>query len=93
MIIGTANYMSPEQAKGEAVDARTDIFSFGVVLYEMLSGHLPFAGKTPMEIIAAMIHKEPLPLDDRTFRRKLQKIIDKCLAKTETNAIKLSRMC
>lgn len=62
MIIGMANYMSPEQAKGQTVDARSDIYSFGVVLYEMISGHLPFNGETPMEIIAAVINKEPLPL-------------------------------
>lgn len=80
MIIGTANYMSPEQAKGEAVDARTDIFSFGVVLYEMLSGHLPFAGKTPMEIIGAVIHKEPLPLATEVAP-EITKIIDRCLRK------------
>jgi serine/threonine protein kinase len=80
MIIGTANYMSPEQAKGETVDARTDIFSFGVVLYEMMAGHLPFAGKTPMEIIGAVIHKEPLPLDENV-PPEITEIINKCLRK------------
>lgn len=62
MIIGTANYMSPEQAKGEAVDARSDIFSFGAVLYEMLTGKKAFAGASPMETIALILHKEPAPL-------------------------------
>ena len=80
MIIGTANYMSPEQAKGEAIDARTDIFSFGAVLYEMLSGHLPFEGQTPMEIIGAVIHKEPLPLD-KNIPLEIERIIGKSLRK------------
>ncbi|NNE98058.1 MAG: protein kinase [Pyrinomonadaceae bacterium] len=80
MIIGTANYMSPEQAKGEVVDARTDIFSFGVVLYEMIAGHLPFGGKTPMEIIGAVIHKEPKPMD-KEVPGELQRIISKTLRK------------
>jgi serine/threonine-protein kinase len=80
MIIGTANYMSPEQAKGEAIDARTDIFSFGAVLYEMISGHLPFEGKTPMEIIGVVIHKEPLPLDKNT-PPEIERIIGKSLRK------------
>ena len=80
MIIGTANYMSPEQAKGKEVDARTDIFSFGVVLYEMLAGHLPFEGETPMEIIGAVIHKEPKPMDEEV-PGELQRIISKTLRK------------
>ncbi|NNF00050.1 MAG: protein kinase, partial [Pyrinomonadaceae bacterium] len=81
MIIGTANYMSPEQAKGQEVDARTDIFSFGVLLYEMITGHLPFEGETPMEIIAAIINKEPKPLSDSEIPADLQKIISKTLRK------------
>jgi serine/threonine-protein kinase len=80
MIIGTANYMSPEQAKGEEVDKRTDIFSFGVVLYEMLTGHLPFEGKTPMEIIGAVIHKEPILIDEEV-PSELKRIITKTLRK------------
>lgn len=83
LIIGTANYMSPEQAKGEAIDARTDIFSFGAVLYEMLAGRLPFEGKSPMEIIGAVIHKEPRPLDKNT-PPEIEKIIGKSLRKDRT---------
>ena len=80
MIIGTANYMSPEQAKGKEVDARTDIFSFGVVLYEMIAGHLPFSGETPMEIISSILKDEPKPLDD-DIPNEISKIINKCLRK------------
>lgn len=80
MIIGTANYMSPEQAKGIAVDARSDIFSFGVMLYEMISGKLPFAGETSLEMIVAILHKEPMPLKTEV-PAEIQKIINKCLRK------------
>ncbi len=81
MIIGTANYMSPEQGKGKEVDARTDIFSFGVVLYEMVSGHLPFEGGSPMEIIAAILHKEPKPMAAAGLPPEIEKIISKAMRK------------
>ena len=81
MIIGTANYMSPEQAKGKEVDKRTDIFSFGVVLYEMIAGYLPFEGETSMEMIAAIINKEPKPLNNSSVPPEIQTIISKSLRK------------
>jgi eukaryotic-like serine/threonine-protein kinase len=80
MIIGTANYMSPEQAKGKVVDARTDIFSFGVVLYEMIAGHLPFEGENALEMIGAILHKEPKALNP-DVPTQITKIIIKCLRK------------
>jgi serine/threonine protein kinase/tetratricopeptide (TPR) repeat protein len=61
-VMGTANYMSPEQAKGTQVDERTDLWSLGAVLYEMVTGHVPFAGETPTETISLILQKEPAPL-------------------------------
>jgi serine/threonine protein kinase len=60
-VLGTAAYMSPEQARGEAVDARSDIFSLGVTLYEMTTGQVPFRGRTGMDTLAAVLEKEPAP--------------------------------
>src|SRR4029453_9535931 len=62
MVMGTANYMSPEQAKGIDVDARTDLWSLGAVLYEMITGKGPFAGDTPTESLSLILQKEPVPL-------------------------------
>ncbi|MDH3492147.1 MAG: FlgO family outer membrane protein [Acidobacteriota bacterium] len=81
MIIGTANYMSPEQAKGKEVDSRTDIFSFGVLLYQMITGELPFDGESPLEIIGSILNKEPKRLSNEDVPADLRKIINKTLRK------------
>ena len=66
MILGTARYMSPEQARGMQLDGRCDIFSMGVVLYEMLTGAAPFIGHTPSDVLAAILTFDPLPLSRNT---------------------------
>ena len=76
---GTASYMSPEQARGERADARSDIFSLGVVMYEMVAGRLPFKGKTSVDVMHGVMHDEPPPLEGAPQR--LQQIISKALAK------------
>ncbi|MEW6129028.1 MAG: protein kinase [Acidobacteriota bacterium] len=82
-MMGTPNYMSPEQAQGLAVDARTDIFSLGIVLYEMLAGKTPFAGETASEVIAAILQNQPTPLASLLpeVPRELERIVEKMLCK------------
>jgi eukaryotic-like serine/threonine-protein kinase len=77
---GTASYMSPEQAKGEPADARSDIFSLGIVMYEMLTGKLPFRGKSSVDVMHAVMHEEPAALGDG-YPARLQQVLSKTLAK------------
>jgi serine/threonine protein kinase/tetratricopeptide (TPR) repeat protein len=83
MVMGTASYMSPEQARGTDTDARTDIFSLGVVLYEMLAGRAPFTGETTADIISMLLQKEPQPLSTlaHDVPAELQHIVSKALRK------------
>jgi serine/threonine-protein kinase len=82
-VMGTANYMSPEQAKGTSVDARTDLWSLGSVLYEMVAGQLPFASETPTETISLILQREPPPLTRYApaAPAELERIVTKTLTK------------
>src|SRR5437762_6965233 len=82
-ILGTVPYMSPEQARGAQVDKGTDIWSLGVVLYEMVTGHQPFMGDTQREVMSSILEKEPPPLTSyiRQTPAELQQIISKTLRK------------
>jgi serine/threonine protein kinase/TolB-like protein/Tfp pilus assembly protein PilF len=86
IVIGTVTYMSPEQARGLRVDGRTDIFSFGVVLYEMLAGRAPFGGPTPSDVIVAILDREPQPLARSIphVTPEMQRVVSKALAKDVT---------
>jgi serine/threonine protein kinase/Tfp pilus assembly protein PilF len=83
LVLGTARYMSPEQARGQKVDARSDIWSLGVVLYEMVGGSPPFRGETPSDCIAAILTTEPPPLSGvlPDVPLKLESILQKALRK------------
>ncbi len=77
---GTAGYMSPEQVDGKKADARGDIFSFGTMLYEMLSGRRAFKRNTPVSTMAAILYAEPTPLG-RNTPRDLEKVVRRCMRK------------
>src|SRR5260370_13501661 len=81
--IGTVAYMSPEQARGEPLDARTDLFSFGVLLYEMATGRQAFSGPTWAVTVHAILGQAPVSLNESVpgLPQRLQEIIDKCLIK------------
>jgi len=85
MVFGTPEFMSPEQARGETLDGRSDIYSLGIILYELLTGKLPFEAGQPMEYIQKHIKEPPIPLaermPDREFPRGLEEVLMKTLAK------------
>src|SRR5438128_8436831 len=83
LVLGTAHYMSPEQARGQTADARSDIWSLGVVIYEMIRGIPPFSGETPSDCIASILTTEPAPLSGvlPEVPLKLESILQKALRK------------
>ena len=80
-VLGTPAYMSPEQVRGEGLDSRSDIFSLGVVLYEMTIGGRPFGGPTPADVVSAVLRTDPPPLSESSVPPALRLIIERCLRK------------
>jgi Tol biopolymer transport system component len=92
MILGTAAYMSPEQARGLPVDSRSDIFSLGSVLYEMLSGQRPFSGHTYADLISSILRQEPAPLPASSrIAPALDRIVRRCLEKSAAERFQSAR--
>jgi serine/threonine protein kinase/Tol biopolymer transport system component len=93
MVMGTVAYMSPEQARGIPVDARTDIWSVAVVLYEMVTGRTPFGGDTPTDVIVSIIDKEQPPINQylETAPPELERIVRKALRKDRDERYQLAK--
>jgi serine/threonine protein kinase len=88
-IVGTISYMSPEQAEGKKVDARSDIFSFGALLYEMVTGQRAFQGASQLSTLSAILREEPKPASQvvEGLPRELERIIARCLRKSRGTAL------
>ncbi len=92
VVLGTIGYMSPEQVRGTNADHRADIFAFGAILYEMLSGQRAFAGATPADTMTAILREDPpdLPASERHIPAGLVRIVDRCLEKKFQLALPVS---
>jgi serine/threonine-protein kinase len=90
VVLGTVGYMSPEQVRGLAADHRSDIFAFGVILYEMLSGRRAFRGETAMDTMTAILKEDPpdLPIAERQIPPALERIVDRCMEKNPASRFK-----
>jgi tetratricopeptide (TPR) repeat protein len=93
LVMGTVTYMSPEQARGLAVDARSDIFSLGAVIYEMVAGRVPFEGATTSDVIVSILEREPAPLSRFApeVPDELERIVKKALAKDQEERYQLAK--
>lgn len=93
MILGTASFMSPEQARAKTIDGRSDIFSFGIVLYQMITGRLPFRGENYVDVIGAILHKEPPALTElvEDIPHEIDALVRKCLRKNRDERFQSAR--
>ncbi|HTM00026.1 MAG TPA: serine/threonine-protein kinase, partial [Candidatus Omnitrophota bacterium] len=92
-VLGTIPYMAPEQVRGEAVDARSDLFSLGIILYELATGRRPFTGPTPADVSSAILRDVPVPVLSLRgdVPRDLDRIITRCLEKNARDRIQTAR--
>ncbi len=91
LVMGTAAYMAPEQARGLAADPRSDIFSFGAVLYEMLAGRRAFPGDSPVDVISAILTRDPAPLDREGVSPAIERVVRRCLEKNPDERFQSAR--
>ncbi|MCI0615267.1 protein kinase [bacterium] len=93
IVMGTVLYMCPEQVRGEKLDQRSDIFAFGIILYEMLSGHRPFTGSSNIEIMNAILKTEPDELSDsnKKISPALSRIVQRCMEKDSSQRFQSTR--
>ena len=88
VVLGTFSYMSPEQARGAAIDGRSDVFSLGIMLYEMIAGRLPFGGATPADVLGAILYVEPAPIGSvSSVPDTLARVVGQAISKRPDSAL------